>query len=492
MATTEQRDATAPGLKIVRDATCTACGCVCDDIDLSVQDNQIVEALRACELGKAWFLSHRDESLPVCRIAGQPASIADGVERAARILLAAKYPLVYGLDDTTCEAQRVAVSIADWIGGTVDTSTSVYQGPWGVAFQGVGEVTCSLGEVANRGDLIIFWGSNPAESHPRHFSKYSLLPKGMFVPRGREDRTCVVVDVHRTKSVESADVFLQIAPGKDFEALWILRVARDMPLGAAEVERDTGVPLAAWQDLMARMKQARFGVLLFGVGLTMTRGRHLNSEALLALVRDMNAHTRFVAKPMRGQGNVTGADNVVTWRTGFPFGVNMTRGYPRFNPGEFTITEMLERGEADAAMIVASDPLSVLSEAARRRLAAIPTVALDCRETATTRAATVAFLTATYGINVPGTVYRMDDVPIPLRPAVETTRASDFEVLRRHRTPRARAEADPVIVHGQVILQNRRRHRLRSGQRHRWPGARPVDCRRQDRRVADRSGRAAR
>jgi formylmethanofuran dehydrogenase subunit B len=430
MATTQRHDAPASGLKIVRDATCTACGCVCDDIDLTVKNNQIVEALRACELGTPWFLDRRDETSPACRIGGQPASIEDGVERAARILAGAKYPLIYGLGDTTCEAQRVAVGIADWIGGTVDTSTSVFHGPWGVAFQGVGEVTCSLGEVANRGDLIIFWGSNPAESHPRHFSKYSLLPEGMFVPRGREDRTCVIVDVHRTQSVDSADIFLQITPGKDFEALWILRaLARDLPLDAADVQRDTGVPLAAWQDLMARMKAARFGVLLFGVGLTMTRGKHLNSEALLALVRDMNAHTRFVAKPMRGQGNVTGADNVVTWRTGFPFGVNMSRGYPRFNPGEYTTTEMLERGEADAAMIVASDPMSILSEPARRRLAAIPLVTLDSRETATTRAATVAFMTAIYGINVPGTVYRMDDVPIPLRPAVESTRASDVEVL---------------------------------------------------------------
>ena len=89
-------------------------------------------------------------------------------------------------------------------------------------------------------------------------------------------------------------------------------LAQGLELDAAEIEDETGVPLASWQDLMTRMKRVRFGVLLFGMGLTMTRGKHLNTEALLALVRDMNAHTRFVAKPMRGHGNVTGADNVVS------------------------------------------------------------------------------------------------------------------------------------------------------------------------------------
>jgi formylmethanofuran dehydrogenase subunit B len=144
----------------------------------------------------------------------------------------------------------------------------------------------------------------------------------------------------------------------------------------------------------------------------------------------MNAYTRFVCKPMRGHGNVTGADNVVTWWTGYPFGVNLARGYPRFNPGEYTTSDTLARGEADAALIVASDPMSNFSQPAREHLARIPYIVLDPKDTPTTRQATVVFHTATYGINTPGTVYRMDDVPIPLRPAFDSPLPSDYEVLK--------------------------------------------------------------
>ncbi len=385
---------------------------------------------RACVLGTAWFLNHEIEDISPCLIEGRPASVEEGVERAARILCEARYPLIYGLSDTTVESQRIAVGIADWIGGNVDTTTSVCHGPSGMAFQGVGEVTCSLGEVRNRGDMIIFWGSNPAESHPRHFTKYSLMPKGMFVPNGRKDRTCVVVDVRKTKSAKAADIFIAIKPRKDFEALWVLRaLAQDLELDPDMVQRETGQPLSVWRDLMDRMKAARFGVIFFGMGLTMTRGKHANSEALLALTRDMNKYTRFVCKPNRGHGNVTGADNVVSWRTGYPFGVNLGRGYPRFNPGEYTASDVLARREADAALIIASDPMANFSQPAREHLASIPYVALDPKETPTTRAATVAFHVATYGINVPGTVYRMDDVPIPLRPAFQSPLPSDFDIL---------------------------------------------------------------
>ncbi|MCE9526960.1 MAG: hypothetical protein K8R36_12990 [Planctomycetales bacterium] len=348
---------TSGELKVITDATCTFCGCVCDDIDLTTDGHKIIEAKRACVLGKAWFLNHEVEDRPACLIEGKPASVAEGVERAAQILANAKYPLVYGLSDTTTESQRVAVSIADWVGASVDTTTSVCHGPSGMAFQGVGEVTCSLGEVRNRGDLIIF------------------------------------------------------------------------ELDPAQVLADTGQPLSVWQDLAERMKKCRFGVIFFGMGVTMTRGKHANSEALLALTRDLNKYTRFVCKPNRGHGNVTGADNVVTWRTGYPFGVHLGRGYPRFNPGEYTSSDVLARGEADAAMIIASDPMANFSQPAREHLASIPFIAFDPKETPTTRAATVSFCVATYGINVPGTVYRMDDVPIPLRPAFESPFPSDFEIL---------------------------------------------------------------
>ncbi|MBC8872767.1 MAG: hypothetical protein H8E44_25320, partial [Planctomycetes bacterium] len=43
--------------------------------------------------------------------------------------------------------------------------------------------------------------------------------------------------------------------------------------------------------------------------------------------------------------------------------------------------------------------------------------------------AAVSFTVAAYGINVPGTVYRMDDVPIPLRPAFPSPHPSDYDVL---------------------------------------------------------------
>jgi len=447
-------------IQIVKHATCTFCGCVCDDMDLTVDMDakKIIKAKNACVLGRAWFYEHVIEERPIALIDGQEVTVEEAVEEAAQVLVKAKFPITYGLSDTTCEAQRQAVAIADIIKGTIDTTTSVCHGPSGLAFQGIGESTMTLGEVKNRADLVMYWGGNPAASHPRHFTRYTVTPKGMFIPNGKKDRTVVLVDVRKTQSVPVADIFVQVNPGKDFEVLWALRALVKGKKIDASIEEETGVSLEVLEDLVERMKNCRYGVLFFGMGLTMTRGRHFNSGALLALATDLNEFTHFVAKPVRGHGNVTGADNVVSWQTGYPFGISFNRGYPRFNPGEFTTVDTLSRGDADAALIIASDPASNFPKAAIEHMKKIPIISLDTKQTDTSNLAHVAFTTATYGINTTGTVYRMDDVPITLRKAFDSPFPTDEEILtaikkRVHELMLAKRGATGAIGEAKVASQ---------------------------------------
>ncbi|HEX3868998.1 MAG TPA: formylmethanofuran dehydrogenase subunit B [Pirellulales bacterium] len=415
---------------VTRDVVCTACGCLCDDIVAHVRDGRVVAAEKACDRGKAWFLAPRDAPRPEATVDGRSATLDEAVDRAASLLAEARNVLVYGLSETTIEAQRTAIALADRLGATIDTPTSATLGPIGMALQGVGEMTCTLGEMRNRADLIVFWGCDPAVSHPRHFERYSLDAPGMFLPRGRADRFCIVVDIERTATAARADMFVQVRAGCDFESLWTLRaLMQGQALDGETVRAQTGVELGAWKVLGQRMREANFGAMVYGSGLAQTRGGAMNVEALLALVRDMNAHTRFVANALRGPGNQVGADNVLLWQTGFPMAVNLSRGFPRYGPGEFGASELLQRREVDAVLIVASDPLVELPESADA-LRLVPTVCIDSRDTATARAATVSIATALYGIESPGTVYRMDDVPLALRPILPPSHPSDDEVLK--------------------------------------------------------------
>ena len=113
-------------MEIVRNATCTFCGCVCDDIELHAEGDRIVKAKNAGSLGDAHFKFHTAERVyPDALIDGKPATLADAIDVAADILYSADMPLVYGLSNVTCEASRGAVALAEMIGGVVDSHTSL-------------------------------------------------------------------------------------------------------------------------------------------------------------------------------------------------------------------------------------------------------------------------------------------------------------------------------------------------------------------------------
>jgi formylmethanofuran dehydrogenase subunit B len=292
-------------------------------------------------------------------------------------------------------------------------------------------VSCTLGEVKNRADLIIYWGGNPAECHPRHFTKYTIMQKGKHVPNGRKGRTMVLVDIRETPSAKAADIFLQVRPGKDFEVLTILRaLVKGQPVDPAGIA-ETGLTLEQFQDLVNRMKTCRFGVLFFGMGLSMTRGKHMNSAAALTLAAELNAFTKFVAMPMRGHGNVTGADVVLRYTTAYPFGISLSRGYPRFNPGEFSTIDLLVRGDNDATLVLGADPGATMPQPAIEHLRRTPTIVLDPKVTHTSKLARVHITTAATGISAPGTVYRMDEIPLPLRPPLKSPYPTDEEVMKK-------------------------------------------------------------
>ena len=222
---------------------------------------------------------------------------------------------------------------------------------------------------------------------------------------------------------------IAIREGADFAAATVLRaLAGGLSLDDARVVAETGVPPAVWRALIERMKPAHYGVLLRGHQPDAPAERRLH-EALSALVRELNDFTRFVSLTLPAAGNDVGAENVLAWRTGYATAVDFSRGFPRSNPAEFAAEKLLAEHEVDAVLAICDDPISQLGAAARRRFESIPSIALDWRDTPTTAAAAVVIPLATIGVESGGTIFRLDGVPLALRPVVATAQPADHEAL---------------------------------------------------------------
>jgi formylmethanofuran dehydrogenase subunit B len=386
-------------------ATCAGCGLVCDDIVAVRGDGGRIERLeRTCPLGDAWFADRVAVDAPPARVDGREASLEEALDAAAAILSAARAPLVYGLGQATCEDQRATVALAEALGATIDPAGPVLDGAAGGAFPARGASTATLGEVRDRSEVVVIWRADPATSHPRLFERLRLPGP---------DRALVVVDERRTATAEQATAFIELPASGDVEALWRLRaLARE---GAADDS-----PLGA---LAAHLRDCRHGAILHHVR------EPLAALAIGAIVRDLTRVAHLVAITLRHEPNAAGAEDVLAWQTGYPSAVSFAAGHPRANPGELSAAALLARGDADAALVVGSDPLDHLPAAAAERLRAIPFVSVDALDTATAQAARVAFTTSAPGIHRAGVVHRLDGVPVPLRAVLDSDRPGAQQII---------------------------------------------------------------
>nr|MBC8520967.1 formylmethanofuran dehydrogenase subunit B [Methanomicrobia archaeon] len=256
------------------------------------------------------------------------------------------------------------------------------------------------------------------------------ISKGYWTAEGKKDKKLIVVDVRETKTAKVADVFIRIEQGKDFLVFSALRA---LLLGYEDVvpEEVGGVSKKDLLEAVRLMKEAKFGITFFGMGVTQSTGRHNNIVNAIQMTRAAHTHTKFSIMPMRGHYNVNGFNQVCTWETGYPFSVDLSRGYAWYNPGETSSTDLLVRRECDAALFIATDPGAHFPGESIRHLAKIPVIQIDPFANPTTEFADVVIPAAISGIESEGSVYRMDNIPIRLRKVVDTEYLPDEEILEK-------------------------------------------------------------
>ncbi len=400
---------------------CTFCGSVCDDVEF---DPNTFSARKFCALGKSKF--SKKERIKSPMINGKEVSYEEAIEKAVEILVNSKRPLLYGWASTVNEAIRAGVILAEKVGGVYDQCSSVCHGPGTLALIEEGIPGGTLGTIKNRADVVIFWGCNPMEAHPRHATRYSVMAKG-FLIKDRKDRKVIVVDVRETRSAKLADIFVQVKPGYDYAVFSALR----MIVKGEDIDIDEvgGVSRDKLYEVAEIMMNAKYGAILYGLGLTQSRGRDRNVENAIKLVQQLNRKTRWIIWPMRGHYNVVGAGEVPTWEVGYQYAIDFSRGYPRFSPSEFSAVEVLKRRDCDSALIVASDPVAHFPKKAVEHLKRIPVIQIDPFPNMTTLVADVVIPSAITGIEAEGTAYRMDGIPLRVKKIIDTEYWSDEKIL---------------------------------------------------------------
>ena len=405
---------------VTKNIICPVCGASCDDIQVELE-GQGLTVRNACKMGNAKFQEvvspHRIRE-PLVRENGElkGASWDMAIEKVARILVNSERPLLFMGSETSTEAMEVGIHMAEFLGGIADSNSTVCHGPTTMGIQEAGRVGATAGQSKSRADLTVYWGSNPLESMPRHMSRYAVYPRGYWTQRGRFDRTVICVDPRRSITAENADLHIQLNPNTDYELLSALLTLLHGKTPHQTVEEVTGVSISEMRRMLEMMKSCNYGAIYVGLGIASSYGKHRNAEMAFNLVKELNSHTKFVIGALRGHCNVAGFNQIASYLYGFPFGLDFARGYPRYNPGEYTAVDVLRDHDVDAAFILSADLVSHFPAACSEYLAKIPVACIDIAPCPTTMLSDVVLPGVIDAMESDGTFYRLDDVPIYFQP----------------------------------------------------------------------------
>jgi formylmethanofuran dehydrogenase subunit B len=390
---------------------------LCDDLEVSREGEGVRLERPACPRASLLF------SVPdpgQAMIAGLPISLDEACRSAAIILSGSHRPLIGGLGcDVT--GHRAALSLAEKLGGVVDHmhGRAQFRNVWG--FQDGGWVTTTLSEVRNRADLIVLAGTD-ASRYPRFFER-CIAPASQF---GELTRRVVVlgdpvpsIPVMDGVSVSS----IPIDAGRLGELFAVMRARlAGMPVRAVDV---AGVPAGQIEALLADMRAARYGVLVWNAAELDFPQADLTIQSAVNLVKDLNRATRWSGLPLGGDDGGTSAAQTCTWQTGYPLRTAYEIAGPRYEPLLFDSGRLLKTGEVDALVwISAFDPERTPPAAD------CPTVVLGRADMRFARPPDVFIPVAVPGVQHAGFLHRMDAVvALPLTAPAPSSLPSVAQVL---------------------------------------------------------------
>ncbi|PWB50080.1 MAG: formylmethanofuran dehydrogenase subunit B [Candidatus Methanoperedenaceae archaeon] len=397
-------------------ATCTGCALLCDDIEAIVENNRIKETRNACRRGAARMKGCVNRLVP--SIDQKPTDIESSIRKTVEIIKNARSPMLFGLDNSTCEAQAKGIRLAKKLNAVIDDTSSFCQGLLIERILQKKLRTCSLDDIRNKADVLVYWGSDAQDSQPRHLSRFSYFPRGESRQRGyEEDRKAIAIDVRESNTAKICKGHFYRIPLKgDREFILALIEALSGKVPAYDTKK--------MLELAGILKKAEFGAVFVGIGLTYSIKEDF--DILTALAEKL---PNFNIMPMVGHYNMRGFNEALFKETGF---VNRVKLEPKaVHDNKYSIMESLIRKNTDAIIVVGSDPMISLPRPVLTYLASIPVICIDPCISMTSKIAAVTIPCAATCMESGGTAIRMDGKVISLSKIITSEYMPDEEIMDR-------------------------------------------------------------
>jgi len=321
-------------------ATCPACGMLCDDISLGTASELTLQngSAIACNKGIRFFERSAKTSVStVPAVAGKQTDLESAISAAASILRNSKQPLFAGLG-TEVQGMRAIMKLAEKTNGILDHMHSEATVSNTRTMQNSGWLTTTLSEVKNRADVILAIGTDITGSHPRFFEKlvqnhdslfHKPSPEVIYLGVTPETPAGSVIACDTAKLPEFINALNALLNGKELHT-----------------ETVAGVPVKILSDLLEKLKNAKYAVIVWSASALKIAHTELVVQSIVQLIAKLNENSRAAGLPLNSGDGDTSVNNTSTWLSGYPTRTRFNNAVPEYDTYHNTTQKQLASCDA--------------------------------------------------------------------------------------------------------------------------------------------------
>ncbi len=402
-------------------ATCPACGLLCDDITLNA--NPALSVQNGCTKGIRFFENAFNTSVSASPLLnGKPANLETAIHAAAEILSNSSQALFAGLG-TEVRGMRAVLNLAKKTNATLDHMHSESTVSNTRTMQNSGWLTTTLAEIKNRADVILSIGTDITSTHPRFFEKLAWNADNLFDKPTPELIFLGAPEASAKVNIAPDGKEPTIIPAATSQLPEVINALNTLLNGKKiNVETVAGIPTDTLMALIEKLKTAKYAVIVWSASALKIPHAELVIQSIVQLINKLNENSRAAGLPLNSGDGDSSVNNVSTWLSGYPTRSRFNNGIPEYDTYHFSTKKQL--ASCDALLWVSTfNPHPIPDTQA-------PVIVIGHPDTQFERMPDVFIPVGIPGVDHSGQMFRMDSsITLPLKKLRDTNLPSLSEVI---------------------------------------------------------------
>ena len=402
-------------------ATCPACGLLCDDVTLSLTPELSLQ--NGCTKGIHFFEDAFNTSASASPLlAGKSTNLETAINAAAEILANSKQALFAGLG-TEVQGMRNIMSLAKKTNATLDHIHSESTVSNTRTMQNSGWLTTTLAEVKNRADVILAIGTDITSTHPRFFEKLAWNTDSLFDKPTPELIFLGAPEASAKENAAPDGKEPTIIPAKITQLPEVINALNSLLNGKKiNVETVAGIPTNTLIALIEKLRTAKYAVIVWSASALKIPHAELTIQSIVQLISKLNENSRAAGLPLNSGDGDSSVNNVSTWLSGYPTRSRFNNGIPVYDTYHFATAKQL--ASCDALLWVSTfNPYPAPNTQA-------PVIVIGHPDTKFERMPDVFIPVGIPGVDHNGQMFRMDSsITLPLKKLRDTNLPGLSEVI---------------------------------------------------------------